>query len=309
MTRKFRFGLQLGGMPSAEEWVAKVQEAEALHFDTVVVPDHLFSIIAPWSALAVAAQATERIRLGTLLLNNDLRHPVVVAHEAATLNVLSNGRLELGIGAGWNRAEYDAAGLRFDGPRARVDRLTESVTILRKLLSGETVDFAGEHYTVRGHGIDLGPVAKPSPPLVIGGNGDRVLSLGARHADVINLLGMTVRPDGTRDFSTFTPEGLSGKLDVIKGVAGERFAALEKSVYVWFIKSAASAEEAAAQVQRDESISIDDLLQCPFALLGTPAEMAEKMVRIRERLGISYWIAPPNAMHEMAAAMRDLLGT
>jgi probable F420-dependent oxidoreductase len=151
MSRPFRFGLSVRGASSREEWRRKAADAEARGFDTLLVADHLVDgMLAPLAALAVAGEATERIRLGTLVLNNDFRHPVVLAREAATLDLLTGGRLEVGLGAGHMKSEYDEAGLPFDPAAVRVARMGEAAEILRRLWAGEALHFAGRHYTVEG---------------------------------------------------------------------------------------------------------------------------------------------------------------
>src|SRR5438132_8332958 len=147
----FRFGVAVRGAASRAEWADKARKIEALGYSVLNVPDHLAEVVAPIPALVSAADATQRLRVGTTVLNNDLRHPVVLAREAATVDLLTDGRLQLGLGAGWMQSEYDQAGLRFDPGATRVERLAEAVTIIKGLLEGEQVTFAGQHYRVTGH--------------------------------------------------------------------------------------------------------------------------------------------------------------
>ena len=185
--RPFRFGVSVRHARSHAELVEKARKIEALGYDMLTVPDHLTDLIAPMPALVSAAEATQRLRVGTNVLNNDFRHPVLVAREAAAVDLLTDGRLQLGLGAGSIRSEYDQAGFGFDTGGARVARLAEAVAIIKGLLEGEQVSFTGRHYRVTGHRIEPLPVQRPHPPILIGGNGRRLLALAAREADIVGL--------------------------------------------------------------------------------------------------------------------------
>jgi probable F420-dependent oxidoreductase len=195
-TRPFRFGVNLRNAKSRVELQAAARKIEALGYATLTLPDHLTELIAPMPALMSAAEATTTLRVGTNVLNNDLRHPVLVAREAAAIDLLTNGRLQLGLGAGSIQAEYEQAGLVFDRGRIRVERLAEAITIIKGLLNGDEVRFAGRHYRVTGHTIAPRPVQQPHPPILIGGNGPRLLALAAREADIVGLSGLTFRKGG-----------------------------------------------------------------------------------------------------------------
>ena len=171
--KPFRFGVSVRSAGSRAEWEDKARKLEALGYSTLTVPDHLAEMIAPIPALVSAAAVTKTLRIGTAVLNNDFRHPVLLAREAATVDLLTDGRLELGLGAGHMRAEYDQAGLGFDAGGARVERLAEAVAIIKGLLRGEQVSFAGRHYRVTEHTIYPSPVQRPHPPIFIGATGPR----------------------------------------------------------------------------------------------------------------------------------------
>src|SRR6266851_5204043 len=202
--KPFRFGVNVRSSGSRGEWVAKARKIEELRYDVLTVSDHLADLFAPMPAILSAAEATTHLRVGTNVLNNDLRHPVLVAREAATVDVLTEGRLQLGLGAGSLRSEYDQAGLGFVRGGIRVERLAEAVTIIKGLLKGEEVSFAGRHYRVTGHTIAPLPVQQPNPPILIGGNGPRLLTLAAREADIVGLSGITFQSGGV------APPDLSG---------------------------------------------------------------------------------------------------
>lgn len=192
----FRFGLHVVAPSGREDWVQLARQAEDLGFSVMTVPDHLIDgCLSPFAALGVAAEATSTLRVGTLVLNNNLRHPALVAREALTLDVLSGGRLELGLGAGsaMSSSEHGSIGVPFDDATTRVARLAESVEVLDELLRGRAVTFEGEHYRVSDHRAWPPAIQKPRPPMLIGGNGHQVLRIGAERADTVGLSGPRAR--------------------------------------------------------------------------------------------------------------------
>jgi probable F420-dependent oxidoreductase len=180
--RAFRFGVVAMQPRSRQEWAEHARKVEALGYATLLMADHFGDLLAPFPALVAAADVTTTLRLGTLVICNDFRHPAVLAQEAATLDLLSDGRVELGLGAGWLRAEYERTGILFEPGPVRVARLEESVRIVKGLLAGETVTFAGQHYTVTDLPGLPRPVQQPHPPLLVAGGGRRILTLAAREA-------------------------------------------------------------------------------------------------------------------------------
>ena len=179
------------------------------------------------------AEATKRLRVGTNVLNNDLRHPVLVAREAATVDLLTDGRFELGLGAGHMEIEYEQAGLRFDPGATRVERLGEAVTIIKSLLRGGQVTFVSRHYRVAGHTIHPLPVQRPHPPILIGGNGRRILTLAAKEADIVGLSGITFRAGGTEpDLSAWKTAAVDERVRLVREAAGDRYDRLELSALV-----------------------------------------------------------------------------
>src|ERR1700728_5102918 len=185
--RRLRFAVQLVAAPDGPGWASLAQKAEESGFDVVSLPDHLGEQFAPLPALTAAACATTRLRLSMFVLANDMRHPGVLAKEVATLDVLSGGRVELGLGAGWDRAEYAALGIPFDRPSVRIARLEESVRAIRALLAGEEVSVHGEHYQLEGLSGRPGPVQAGGLPIVLGGGGRKMLSLAGRLGDIVSV--------------------------------------------------------------------------------------------------------------------------
>ncbi|HZO62644.1 MAG TPA: TIGR03621 family F420-dependent LLM class oxidoreductase [Gaiellaceae bacterium] len=308
--RPFRFGVNLRGARSRSEWREKARRAEALGFDTVLVPDHLSDLLPPFPALMAAAEATASVRVGTFVLNNDFRHPAFVAREAAAVDLLSDGRLELGLGAGHMESEYGEVGLGYDPASVRVERLGESVRIIKRLLVGEEVTFHGSHYDLAGHCAYPRPVQRPRPPLLIGGNGRQLLTLAAQEADIVGFTGFSPRRGGTAsDFSAFGSEGAAGRIALVRRVAGARFEELELNALVQVVEVTKSPRRAAEEGVRGSELTADAVLDSPFALLGSRQAMANALCGWRERLGLSYFVVFEPAMDAFAGVISRLAGT
>jgi probable F420-dependent oxidoreductase len=305
--RPFRFGFQSTTNDVAE--VARTaRAAETVGFDIFQVGDHLGSHLSPFVALAAAAAATSTIRIGTLVLNNDLRHPVAVAQEVATLDRLSDGRVELGLGAGHSFPEYATIGLGFDPPAVRKARLAEAVEILRPLLDGRGVEHTGTHYRVVG-AQTLVPL-QPRLPLLVGVNGRIALTHAARHADTVALtmLGRTLE-DGQHHEMRWEAERLDATIEHIRTAAGDRWPQLELHALV----QALTVTEARSHLAEDLSTQLAtpsaDVLATPFLCLGTPEEMAHHLLVCRSRWGISYFtVRDINAFAPVMALVRSLDG-
>lgn len=308
--KPFRFGINMRDARSRAEWQDKARKVEALGYAALLVPDHLTAILATLPAVMSAADATTRLRIGTNVLNNDLRHPVLLAREAATIDVLTDGRLELGLGAGYMRIEYDQAGLRFDRGGIRVERLAESVSIIKGLLGGGEVNFAGQHYRVTGHTIYPLPVQRPHPPIIIGGNGLRLLTLAAKAADTVNLTGITFTRGGTTlDMSGWTLAGVDERVGVLREAAGQRFGRLELSAQLQRVIVTDRRREAAEELQkRWTQLSVEEILEAPYVLIGTVDEMVEALQARRDRWGISYFVTFEPYLDTLAPVVARLAG-
>ena len=307
----FRFGVAVRGAASRAEWADKARKIEALGYSVLNVPDHLAEVVAPIPALVSAADATQRLRVGTTVLNNDLRHPVVLAREAATVDLLTDGRLQLGLGAGWMQSEYDQAGLRFDPGATRVERLAEAVTIIKGLLEGEQVTFAGQHYRVTGHTIHPLPVQRPHPPILIGGNARRLLTLAAREADIVGLTGITFRRGGAEpDVAAFRAAAVDERLAIVREAAGDRFDRLELNALVQRVVVTDDRRQAAADLSaRWRELSPEDILESPYVLAGTVDQMVDDLQTRRRRWGISYYVIFEPGMDAFAPVVARLTGT
>jgi probable F420-dependent oxidoreductase len=288
--RPFRFGVSVRGADSAGQWRAKAKRAEAAGFDIMLAADHLVDgMFPPLAALTIAAEATERIRVGTLVVNNDFRHPVLLAREAATVDLLTGGRLELGLGAGHMQLEYEQVGIVFDRPAVRVARLAEAAQIVHRLLAGEEVDFEGRHYRVSGHRCWPRPVQRPVP-LLIGGNGRRVLTTAARLAEIVGFTGFSqVEGEQAVNPTHFTDAGLTRQVGWVRDAAGDRFDELELSTLVQSVTITADRSAALERVRHlVPSMTAADLATSPYALVGSVDEIADRLRDRRERLGITY---------------------
>jgi probable F420-dependent oxidoreductase len=306
-----RFGLQLrADDPSTVG--ADARRAEELGFDTVLVADHVGSDWSPLQCLAAAAAATERIRIGTFVLNAGLHHPLTVAREIATLDRLSGGRVELGLGAGHTSSEFAAMGATFLPAAERKVRLAEFVEIVRALLDGDTVDHHTDHFQLTA--AATGP-ARPAGrvPILVGGSGTALLSHAAHHADIVGFTGLgRTLPDGHRHTVRFQPEVLDAEVAVVREAAGERSVELNVLVQVVDITDnrRSAAERLASSI---DGLTVDDALVTPFLALGTPAEIASHLRAAESRWGIGYAVvrdaeafAPVlDALHGRTAPKRE----
>jgi probable F420-dependent oxidoreductase len=290
--------------------VDKARKVEALGYAVLTVPDHLADFFAPFPALVSAAAATTHLRVGTTVLNNDFRHPVLLAREAATVDLLTEGRLQLGMGAGYMQAEYEEAGFPFEAGGRRVARLAEAVRIIKGLCTGAPVTFVGQHYQVTRHQLQPLPVQRPHPPLLIGGNGPRLLTLAAQEADIVGLTGITFRGGGTGpELSGWTVAGLEERLQCIRAAAGARYDRLELQALVQRVEVTDHRHIAAEDLaHRWPQLRPADILQSPYVLLGTVEQIVAELQMRRERWGFSYYVIFERDMDAFAPVVARLAG-
>jgi probable F420-dependent oxidoreductase len=258
-----------------------------------VIPDHLIDQLSPVPAMAVIAAATSRLRISAFVFNNDLRHPAVFAQDLASLDVLSEGRLDVAIGAGWNIPEYEAAGIPFDPTPVRQERLAESVAVLKGLFGDEPFSFHGRHYTITEMDGQPKPVQRPHPPFMIGGGGRATLELAGREAQIVSLA-PRIKSRRT-DPQSITPASLDEKIGWVRQAAGERFADIELNIYPTMQEPILSddpggaAEDAARDIsaRRGDEITADQLLASPHIYIGSIESYVEKFRDLRERYGIT----------------------
>lgn len=305
--RPFRFGVQIGAATSAAEWRSKAERAEALGYDILLIADHIgLELFAYAPALAAAAAATRQLRLGTHVLANDFRHPVLVAREAATLDLLSDGRFELGLGAGWDRSDFERSGLAFDPPGTRVARLQESVALIKQLLEGEPVTLHGRHYQVSELQIYPRPVQRPHPPLMIGAGSPRMLALAAQEADIIALIPPAL-PEGGLSLA-IEADAMDLQVARIRDAAGERLAEVELNLLLQRLvitsdreaAARATAEEWMAALGGARTFTAESVLDSPYLLFGTTEEIVATLQQRRNRFGISYLTVFERYMEDFA---------
>jgi len=309
-TRPFRFGMAASSASTREAWAALARRAEELGYATFLLADHFVNEFPPIAALMAAADATNKIRIGSFVFDNDFRHPALLAKEAATLDLLSGGRFELGIGAGWHQPEYEQVGLPFEPAGVRIARLTEALSIIKQFFTRESVTFAGAHYRVTELQAFPKLAQRPHPPLYIGGGGKKVLTLAGQEADIVGLH-LKVNADVTVDLSERTEAGLAQKVAWVRQAAGERFDSIELSLLLGGVIITADRQQAAEQRARERNlpgVTAEYLLANPYLLIGTVDQIVEQVQQRRERYGISYLVVVEEDMEAMAPVVACLAG-
>lgn len=317
MQRPFRFGVLCEEMGTREAWLEKAQRVEQLGYATLLLRDHFVAgpfddQFAPLSALMAAAMVTSSLRIGSMVFDNDYRHPVVLGKEAATLDVLSGGRFEFGLGAGWMDSEYKQAGIAFDEPGTRISRLEEALAIFKGLFADEPLTFAGKHYTISDLQSFPKPLQRPHPPILIGAGGRRMLTLAAREADIVGIMpGPLTRGEPVEnDPAAYTPERYAQKIEWLRQAAGERFAQLELSLITTPVvtNDRRQGAEQVAQARGWSGLSVEEVLEMPNIFIGTLEQIAEQMLERRERFGISYYMTFDRVMEACAPLVERLSG-
>jgi probable F420-dependent oxidoreductase len=307
---RFRFGIQLSQPFAGSTWSETARQVEALGYSTLFVPDHFGDQLAPITALAVAAEATTTLRVGALVFDNDYRHPVTLATETATLDLLSGGRVELGLGAGWMRTDYEQSGIAYDPAGVRVDRFAEALEVITRLFADGPVDFAGEHYTITGlEGLPK-PHTPGGPPVIVGGGGKRVLSIAARHADIVGInpnlasgaIGAEVVADAMAD-------RVDEKVGWVREAAGERFDDLELNVLSFLSTVTDDPAGLAGGVAEMFGASAEEVLATPSVVVGTVAGICDTLIERRDRWGFSYYVFQADSAATMAPVVAALAGT
>ena len=312
--RPFRFLADAREIASLAELRETVRRAEAIGIDTLVIPDHLIGQMAPVAAMTAIASISDRLRVSAFVLNNDLRHPAVLAQELASLDVLSGGRLDVAIGAGWNRAEYEAIGLSFDPTPVRQARLAEAIAVLKGCFGPEPFSFAGEHYTIADYDAYPKPVQQPHPPFLIGGGGRRTLTLAAREAQIVGFA-PRIKRGGVPDLPSIGFEATREKVGWVRAAAGDRFPELELNVYPSMTGISLTDDplaEAGEVAERLEArtgtrLTPEELLDSPHIFIGTADDFVAKFQRLRSELGITSIMV--GAVGELDPVVERLAGT
>lgn len=307
--RPFRFTVQCHGPADADGWRRQARKAEDLGYSELTVPDHLDDALGPVAALMAAADATSTIRLGALVFCNDYHHPAVLAKEAATLDVLSGGRLTLGLGVGWKTTDYAQSGIPLDPPGRRIDRLAEAITVMKGLFADEPCTFAGDHYRIDGLDGQPKPLQRPHPPLLLGGGGRRMLTLAGREADVVglNIDLRSGRIDETAG-PTATADATDEKIAWIRDAAGDRFDRIELQVRIHLAMVTDDREAVAQAVAPAFGMTPEESEVSPHALVGSIDELVDQCEERRDRWGISVIGISADALSTMAPLVERLAG-
>ena len=311
--KPFHFLADARAAVPGRELAEKARRAESVGFHALVVPDHLIDQMSPVPVMSAIAAATERLRVSAFVFNNDLRHPAVLAQDLASIEVLSGGRLDVAIGAGWNKPEYDAIGLPFDRTPVRQARLEEAIAVLKGCFGEGPFSFRGDHYTITDHDGRPKPVQKPHPPFFIGGGGRRTLMLAAREAQIIGLA-PRIGKGRVVDARSLTFEATVEKIDWVRDAAGDRFDGLELNVYPsgWPVTVTDDLRGEARRVidSLNERTGVElteaEVLDSPHIFIGSVDRLIEKFEGLRERLGISSFML--GEIDELAPVVERLAG-
>jgi probable F420-dependent oxidoreductase len=307
--RRFRFGCELHAPLEGRTWTDSARELESLGYSTMFVPDHFDEGLGPIAAMASAASVTTTLRVGTLVFDCDFRHPAVLARELATIDVLSEGRLEVGLGAGWKRLDYDRSGIAMDSPKVRVDRMIEHTKILKALFNEQPVTFAGEHYRIS----DLPGTPRPhtpgGPPILIGGGQRRVLRFAGANADIVGVNASIHSGEiDTAAAHDAMPERIDEKVGWLHEGAGARLNDIEINAWLAVAELTEDTAGVAELVAQMFSAEAKDVLSSPLTLIGSTAECADRLHERRERWGYSYTVIPADKARAFAPLVAQLAG-
>jgi probable F420-dependent oxidoreductase len=306
--KKIRFATQSGGAPSAEEWLARAKRIEAMGYDTLAMPDHMVGgAWAPMPALAALAPVTTKLRFGTLVIDNDFRNPVVYAREVALLDVLSAGRFELGLGAGWLDRDYQGTGIAFDRGRVRVARLAEAVTLMKRLFTEESVDFSGAYYTVTKAECRPKTVQQPHPPLMIAGGGTEILTLAAKEADIVAIVPAGITGTGKLANEAVTLDTLKRQAELVRKTAGDRADAIEFSMFLDCVLTDDRTKKI-AEMAEIAKVDPDLITHSAYRGIGTIDEIRSHVRRLRQEVGMTYFCLRGPDVEKLGPIVSDLTG-
>jgi probable F420-dependent oxidoreductase len=321
-SKPFRFGLQAYAPASAKDWRDLARKAESMGFSSFHLADHVIGpgpalnatghpvqTVAAIPAMAVAAEATDTIKVGCRVLCVDYRNPVMLAKEVATLDFFSGGRLELGLGAGWLQNEYEAMGIRFDRAGVRIDRMEEVIELLRASFADGELNIDGRHVHAVGFEAVPKPVSKPGPPLMIGGGAKRVLTIAGREADIVSLnFDNSSGKLGAEGIGSSTAELTEQKIRWVREGAGDRFADIELEIAAYFTIVTPDGEGTRSKMAPMFGMTPEVLAEHPHALIGSIDEICDRIVERRERYGISYVSFGASAIDAVAPVIERLAG-
>ena len=312
-TRPMRFATQTGGAPSGREWLDRAKRIEALGYGTLAMPDHMVGgAWAAMPALAAAAVVAPKLRVGTLVMDNDFRNPTVFARECAALDVITNGRFELGIGAGWLDRDYQSTGIPFDRGRVRVARLAEAVTLMKRLFTVEKVTFVGEYYRVENAECRPKTVQQPFPPFLIAGGGAEILALAGREADIVAIVPSGITGSMQIPPERFRVETMREQVGIVRDAAGDRFGEIELSMFLDCSltddRETTIAELAAKSSSPERTVEPDVVRNNAYRGIGTLKEIRDHIVRLRDTIGITYFCLRGPDVEKLGPIVAELTG-
>jgi probable F420-dependent oxidoreductase len=288
--------------------MAFARQVEALGYHTLVMPDHFGARFALAPALVLAAEATSWLRVGSLVYDNDFRHPALLAQEVASIDLLTDGRFEFGLGAGWLKSEYDAAGMPFDEGKTRVERMAEALHIVKALFAATPVTYEGRHYRLTGLTGSAKPKQEPHPPVLIGGGGRQLLTLAAKEADIISIMPRSRRDGSGLEDADARPDAFTRKVAWIRDAAGDRFSAIELNTLVQTVVVTDHPGAAAAPLAKEYEMDTGQVFETPLVLIGSVDQIAETLEQRRERFGISYITVFEKDLENLGKVINRLVG-
>jgi probable F420-dependent oxidoreductase len=305
----FRFGIQASNASSRAEWVDLARRTEGHGYSVLTMPDHFGDQLAPLPAMQTALDATTTLRTCALVYDNDYKHPVVLAKELATMDVLSDGRVEIGLGAGWMKSDYDQSGIPYDTPGVRVDRFVEGLHIIKEAMRPGAFSFQGTHYTI----TDYNGLPKPVqslPPVLIGGGGKRVLGIAAREADIVGINpSLHAGVINAEAIGHMTAESVDEKVAIVRAAAGDRADTIEMNIRAFLVNVTDDGPGGRERLATGMGVPLSMIETSPFALIGPPSELIERLVERRERWGFSYVIVGQEDVDKFAPVVAALAGT
>ncbi len=309
--KPFRFGVQLTASSTGAEWVEQAKRIEGLGYDIATMPDHFNQQFAPIPGLQAILSATTTLRASALVFDNDYKHPLVLAKELATMDVLSDGRIEIGLGAGWMISDYEEAGMSFDRAGIRIDRFVEGLAVIKGVMGEGRFSFDGEHYTIREYEGFPEPVQSPHPPVIIGGGGPRVLGIAAREADIVGVNGtLHAGVMGEEAIATMTRSAVVDKVRIVADAAraAGRLDHIEMNIRTFFVSVTDDRDGQVAAMARMIGVDETMIRESPFALVGNQEQIVDELLERREQYGFSYVIVGGAEADDFAPVVARLAG-
>ena len=310
--RPFRFGAQVTTKPTRRAWVDQARQLEDLGYSVASMPDHFNDQLAPLPGLQSILDATTTLRAGALVFDNDYKHPLVLAKELATMDVLSDGRVDIGLGAGWMTADYEQSGIPYDPAGVRIDRFLEGLAVIKGVMADGAFSFAGKHYTITDHDGLPKPVQRPRPPILIGGGGKRVLSIAAREADIVGVNGtLGSGVIGAEALATMSEQAVVDKVAIVAeaAAAAGRLDHIEMHIRTFFVDVTDDRDRSLAEMAEFIGVEPAMLAASPFALIGSVAQIADDLRERRQRFGFSFVTVSATDIEAFAPVVAELAGT